>query len=76
MRIHVLVFASAAALITLPATVGAVEVEVERPGAVVVPEGRSLSEGECKNLRQACLKKEELGEEGEGNCRRYRELCR
>jgi hypothetical protein len=27
-------------------------------------------------LRQACLHKEELGEQGMGNCRRYRELCR
>jgi hypothetical protein len=26
-------------------------------------------------LRQACLHKEELGEQGMGNCRRYRELC-
>jgi hypothetical protein len=30
----------------------------------------------CWQLRQACLHKEELGEEGMGNCRRYRELCR
>jgi hypothetical protein len=32
--------------------------------------------GGCWQLRQACLHKEELGEEGMGNCRRYRELCR
>ena len=32
--------------------------------------------GECRELRQACLHKEELGEEGQGNCRRYREVCR
>jgi hypothetical protein len=32
--------------------------------------------GECRELRQACLHREELGEEGMGNCRRYRELCR
>jgi hypothetical protein len=30
----------------------------------------------CRELRQACLHKEELGEEGAGNCRRYRETCR
>jgi hypothetical protein len=29
-----------------------------------------------KKMRQACLHEEELGEEGIGNCRRYRELCR
>lgn len=32
--------------------------------------------GRCRELRQACLHKEELGEQGMGNCRRYRELCR
>jgi len=32
--------------------------------------------GICRELREACLKKEELGEVGEGNCRRYRETCR
>ena len=32
--------------------------------------------GGCRELRQACLHRDELGEEGMGNCRRYRELCR
>ena len=32
--------------------------------------------GQCEELRLACMRKEELGERGEGNCRRYRELCR
>ena len=35
-----------------------------------------LSRGECADLRRACLNKERLGEQGEGNCRRYRNLCR
>jgi hypothetical protein len=26
-------------------------------------------------MRAACMHKEELGEQGMGNCRRYRELC-
>ena len=30
----------------------------------------------CGELRRACLNKERLGEQGEGNCRRYRQLCR
>lgn len=30
----------------------------------------------CRELRRACLNKEELGEVGRGNCQRYRELCR
>ena len=31
---------------------------------------------DCRELREACLRKEELGEVGRGNCRRYREVCR
>jgi hypothetical protein len=27
-------------------------------------------------LRRACQHKEERGEQGEGNCRRYQEMCR
>jgi hypothetical protein len=27
-------------------------------------------------LRAACLNKDQLGEQGEGNCRRYRQTCR
>ena len=29
----------------------------------------------CERLRRACQYKEERGESGEGNCRRYREEC-
>jgi hypothetical protein len=29
----------------------------------------------CERLRRACQNKEERGEVGEGNCRRYREEC-
>lgn len=29
----------------------------------------------CERLRRACIYKEERGESGEGNCRRYREEC-
>ena len=32
-------------------------------------------QGRCETLRRACLNKRELGETGEGNCRRYREEC-
>jgi hypothetical protein len=31
--------------------------------------------GDCRELRAACMHKEELGETGQGNCQRYRELC-
>src|SRR3712207_644024 len=30
---------------------------------------------DCRELRRACLFRDELGERGRGNCRRYRELC-
>lgn len=30
----------------------------------------------CRRLRRACEFKEERGESGEGNCRRYRRECR
>jgi hypothetical protein len=32
--------------------------------------------GRCAELRQACLHKQELGEQGMGNCERYRANCR
>jgi hypothetical protein len=38
-------------------------------------EGRSASDSRCGELRRACMHKGELGEEGGGNCRRYREMC-
>jgi hypothetical protein len=31
--------------------------------------------GQCEELRLACENKERLGERGEGNCQRYRQLC-
>jgi hypothetical protein len=31
---------------------------------------------DCRELRRACLFKEDLGEVGRGNCQRYRALCR
>ena len=40
------------------------------------PPAYAYGAGGCWQLRQACLYKEELGEEGMGDCRRYRELCR
>src|SRR5687767_543780 len=48
------------------------------PGGVRVDDGRRRSErrGLCAELRAACLNKERLGEQGEGNCRRYRRTCR
>jgi hypothetical protein len=82
MRVYALGIA-AAALCALPSSTfsqGVVVPGIEiGPGGVRVGadhrRGRS-SRQECKELRLSCLHKEELGEEGEGNCRRYRETCR
>jgi len=38
-------------------------------------QGRSAYGGECRQLRKACLHKEDLGEQGQGNCERYRRRC-
>jgi hypothetical protein len=52
---------------------------IQAPG-VAIELGRSgptVRRGvDCQELRAACLNKERLGEQGEGNCRRYRQLCR
>lgn len=61
------------------------------PGAVAAPAGAIVGDagvleniveqvqywrgGHCERLRRACVYKEERGEVGEGNCRRYREEC-
>ena len=37
---------------------------------------RPVARNVCGELRVACLNKDKLGEQGEGNCRRYRETCR
>jgi hypothetical protein len=46
--------------------------EIGPGGVQVYPRGAG---GDCRELRAACMHKEELGETGAGNCRRYRELC-
>ncbi|PWB82078.1 MAG: hypothetical protein C3F11_13290 [Methylocystaceae bacterium] len=75
MRFYVLAIV-AAALYVLPTSAFA-----QRQGDIFEPSqyrqhGRSAYRGECRELRQACLHKGELGERGMGNCRRYREMCR
>ena len=50
------------------------------PGGVRVEDERDRRDrrraGMCEELRAACLNKDRLGEQGEGNCRRYRQTCR
>jgi hypothetical protein len=80
MRTYVLAIATAA-LFALPTSAFSQGVEFGPGGIRIVPgydrhyHGRSAHGGECSELRRACVHKEELGEEGLGNCRRYRESC-
>ena len=73
MRVYALTIVAAAALFpTVPAFSQGIEIG---PGGVHIDPGRNRESRECEELRRACLHKDELGEEGEGNCRRYRETC-
>jgi hypothetical protein len=69
----------AAALFALPTSAFSQGVEFGPGGVRIEPgehyHGRHAHGGECRELRQACLHKEELGEEGLGNCERYRRRC-
>ena len=67
-----------AAFFALPTSAFSQSVEFG-PGGVRVFSDHHRQPGyaaDCREVRQACLHKEELGETGEGNCRRYREICR
>jgi hypothetical protein len=70
---------AAAALLVIPTSVSSQSIQVG-PGGVRVDDGRDRGRpvrGDmCRQLRAACLNKERLGEQGEGNCRRYRQTCR
>lgn len=71
------VFATAMFLFSLPARSQQIEIG---PGGVRVDPlpnyGRHRNWGRtCEELRLACEYKAERGEEGMGNCRRYRESC-
>jgi hypothetical protein len=69
---------AAAAIFAIPATsaFSQVDVEIGRHGVRVGPGyHRGWGPGRCRELRAACMHKEELGEQGMGNCRRYRAMC-
>jgi hypothetical protein len=80
MRTYALPIAAAAALFASPLPALSQEVEIGPGGVRVEPfphyQGRSVWRGRCDELRRACLHKEELGEQGRGNCQRYRHFCR
>jgi hypothetical protein len=67
----------AAALFAFPASGFSQAIEVG-PGGVRIGDdhGREASsQQECEQLRNTCLQKDELGDQGD-NCRKYRESCK
>ena len=65
----------ALAIVAAPVPAFSQSIEIG-PGGVHIDRGRDREGRDCEELRRACLHKDELGEEGEGNCRRYRETCK
>ena len=65
------VFALVSAGAASPAPLSLVPQEGLKNGSGLVLKAQSR----CETLRRACANKQELGEAGEGNCRRYREEC-
>jgi hypothetical protein len=76
MRMYALAIVAAAALCS-PGPAFSQGIEIG-PGGVHIDRGgdREGWQRDCEELRRACLHKDELGEEGEGNCRRFRETCK
>jgi hypothetical protein len=73
MRAYALAIASAVLFCPVPSFSQAIEIG---PGGVHIDGDRDRQGQDCEELRRACLHKDELGEQGEGNCRRYRETCK
>jgi len=65
--------AAAATLSFIPISAFSQSIQIG-PGGVRIDDGRGRG-GQCEELRRACENKYRLGEQGEGNCRRYRETC-
>jgi hypothetical protein len=77
MRTYALAVAFAMALF-YPVSSSSQGIEIG-PGGVHIDRGGDREgprQRDCEELRRACLHKDELGEEGEGNCRRFRETCK
>jgi hypothetical protein len=81
MRTYILAIATAA-LFAIPTAAFSEDIHIG-PGGVRI--GPSYGHhrlynrdegGRCAEMRQACLHKGQLGEQGMGNCQRYRAMCR
>jgi hypothetical protein len=67
------IFLAAAYFLVIPAHSQSIEIG---PGGIAVSPQRERGwGGQCEELRIACEYKMERGEEGYGNCRRYRRFC-
>ncbi len=69
--------ASALATVSLPASAQGFRIG---PGGVDIDDGRGFRDERrlrriCRELRDRCENKDLYGEEGQGNCRRYRRMC-
>jgi len=70
--------AAVAAALALPtlALAQAAPPPQDQPPARVAPKEGYYGSARCQELRLACLHKYELGEQGEGNCKWFRDNCR
>jgi hypothetical protein len=73
MRTYLLA-AVTAAMFALPTSAFSEDIHIG-PGGVRIERDYHGYGRRCHRLREACIHKGELGERGEGNCRRYREIC-
>lgn len=77
MSAYILAIVAAAAL-CFPVSAFSQGIEIG-PGGVHIGDDRGREGSrhqECEDMRNACLQRVQLGEQGEGNCRRYRETCK
>ena len=79
MRTYILAIATAA-LFAIPTEAFSEDITIGPGGVRIGPSyghHRLYNQGGgCAELRQACLHKGQLGEQGMGNCQRYRTVCR
>ena len=64
------IFASPVTAFSQTVQVGPRSVEVEG-----LHHGRSAARADCRELRRDCLHNGQLREQGQDNCKRYREMC-
>ncbi|HYA81488.1 MAG TPA: hypothetical protein VED87_11210 [Methylocystis sp.] len=73
-----LLFGVAAASFALPALAlaQATPPSPDQPPARTAPQERYYGSARCQELRKACIRKFERGEQGEGNCKWFSDNCR